>query len=211
VELLVASVIVSIGLLGVYGVLKQAMAVYTRTGAAWSRRDAADAIADTLAEAVDNSIAVQNMPAVAAKKLDRGWQCTVRGYCDSGMDSGVDKGLLARRFTYQTPDDGRAGTLTVQSRQVAGRHDLNRSPDQAAVTVEQLWPDTPEQLIGREIDSLSIRYRPADGSGGWSDEWNKKDKAVEADIRVTVGGQAAERSARQHAVPAKPSDEEGGQ
>jgi prepilin-type N-terminal cleavage/methylation domain-containing protein len=108
VELLVAAVIVSVALLGVYSVFVAAVEAESRTTARWQRRAVARAAADEIAASLEAATNLPGIPAIVAGPDEQGGyalQCLAQGV--GASDGSAPRPPLVRRL-YRWGDGAEA-------------------------------------------------------------------------------------------------------
>lgn len=203
VEIIVASQIVSIALLGVYGLLRQASHTHAESAAEWESRHHVAVVLEHLCSSVESSMWVGDLPAIEALKLeDRdGWSLTCTAFRGSGRRPGnLGSGLFRIRYEFRA-DTAQGGVLEMRSRKYAGSKDLSVPPNAKPVEERMLWETIEPIVIAEGIDEISIHYRRADSEGNWQDQWEADYARATARIRVRVAAEQQERVVSQNVSP----------
>jgi prepilin-type N-terminal cleavage/methylation domain-containing protein len=186
-ELLVASVVMSIALLGVYEMFRNTMSVEVAAAARWSARTAAQSAVDHVAYAVENATNSSKQPTFLAEistTSDRAFVCQLP--------------LERRRYAWRADGQGGRQTIFVQRKVSAGSADLSSgaegdSQDTSEGQDEQ-WGHVTQAVVAKGMDSFSIRFRALDDSSAeWKEDWQGPSGQVAVWIQAAVDNQTAER------------------
>ena len=200
VELMVASSIMIVALVGVYSVFQQALEVEERTAIRWKQRAAAGAVVDHLAEVTERCVNLSaDEPAIEGGRQSDGsytLTCTVASWL--GASSGTEPtSLQRRRYRWGFEAHDRTGSLELKALEYSGSSNLTPlpgAPDLAGLDEEQVWSLTNPVVIGTGLSALSVEYRRADDpEATWADHWDEPAGQVAVRIRATVGERMVER------------------
>jgi len=199
VELLVASVVMSVALLGVYSIFAQAMQVQSQTSVRWNEQAAAEAMVAHFADVLERCVNLPEVPALVAgpDSAGEGYFLTCcatsgRGGSSDPLDRG---GIQRRRYRWGFgSEEDRAGTIEVQTLSLAGTKIVSVWGEMEGGTEEEIWSRVPATVVGRRVGSLSVLYRKCnDPQSTWQDHWRGNAGEVAIWIRVGVGGETVER------------------
>lgn len=199
VEMLLAVVIASVALTGVYGLLRTALEIERRMHTTWTGRSAAESVVSEIATSVRNAAPAGERPAITGEPAEGGgWRMTCLTF----------RGGASKLCRYRWRPPGGAerqtdqpGMLHRQVRRFAGSQDLSEASRQADRTEQQRWARVPLELTARGLDELEISFAKLkhDGLAGWSNAWDKQEP-VGVRIRAVSGEQEVQRIALQRAV-----------
>jgi len=198
IEMMVACVIMTTALLGVYSCFKHFTAVEVRTSVRWNDRAAAEAIVAHLADTVEHGVILPGRQSVvlAEGEGDGGVDSltcymTVPGH-DPGRRGQV--GIQRRRYRWDfDAESDRSGTLELQTLYFAGTKNVSRIPGLEELSEEEVWDRVPAQTIGRRLD-LWIKCKPLDDpQAEWQKEWRGSVGKVAFWIHVRVADETLEK------------------
>lgn len=198
VELIVASLIATTALIGIYEVLQQVAAAERRTTQRWTDHAAAEAVVAELAHAVEHAIQFTDLPCIEGGDVAGGsTQLILNVASSSPGDSRATAPIRRRRYLWSNlRDSATAGALLVQTIDCAGARDIsNSTAARPGLMSEEVFADVPHVSIAQGIDKLTVRFRYLDASNRWSDRY-RGDGAVLVWITVRSGTQEVERFAR---------------
>ncbi len=213
IELVTASVLMGIILLGIYTVFKQSMAVEEQITKRWHTKAAAQQIADLLADSIENIVNVQGTsPLSAGKDEDFGGRqlsCTVMGG-DATEANPANSAMQWRRYRWGLNED-QAGQLLIQTRYFAGTIELLPVHVDEETTQDQLWNRVPLEVIAEDLKSINIHFRPKyNPDAEWKDKWGGIGTPILVRIKVAVGDTTVTRYVSPHVTLAVSSAEGGG-
>lgn len=196
-ELLVASMVITTALLGVYTLFKQAMAVESRAAVRWNEQAAAEALVRHIVEILEQCVNIPDTPAIVAGPDEDGGTysltCVVVG---SGFSGGRPEqvGLQRRRYRWNfDSDSGRTGTMELQTMYYAGTRNITAGAGHDELSEEEMWNRTPVEVIAKRVQHLSLRFRSLDDpQAPWQDRWNAPAGSVAVGVQAAVGGQSAD-------------------
>ena len=214
VELMVASVVMSALLLGVYGVLRQGLEVEARHRRASAER-AAEVVADQLAEAVRAVVQVGDWPTVWCGQNDgRGWVLMLtRGGQMGESDDSLAAAVRVQRYEWRAGGEGgvaesgaktsggegfsEAGVLTRQVLSLAGTVAIDGSGDPAVMALgweqPRRWAGAEVVEMGGGIEEMELSFLVREGGGGWRTRWEDAAGWPAVRVRVRCGSRWAER------------------
>lgn len=199
VELMVASTVMAVTLLGVYSVFQQAMRVEGRMAVRWNEASAASVVADHLADTLERCVNIAGLSTVKAGPDEAtGMQiltCTVATASSSPWGVAT-AGIERRRYHWGNEDSERKGTLELQAMPYAGSANIASFSQviDSEADDEQLWNRVQSQVIGKNISDISVHFRPVnDSDASWKAQWESDAGRVLIRIRVQVGRELAER------------------
>ena len=197
VELLLASVIVTIVLVGVYGVCRQALAVEARLNAIWRDRGQASSIVDHMAHSVVNTVSLPDMPGIRGG-LDPTSGHYILECVTSGGTVSLDKlpsdGRERRRYRWR-PSAAKEGSCVLEFQAIPYAGTVNLiAPEQTNGSENALpWTDVEPLVIGRGLDELDVQYLVLGDFGtGWQESYDKESTNVAVRIRARKGEQVSE-------------------
>lgn len=189
VELVVAMVVVSVALVGVFGIFQAVLAVESRTSGRAEQRAAARPVLDHLCSVLGAAVNLPGRPSLAGGVNDDGtcWlECVTFG--PGGAADTHEPGLQMRRYEWGGEKSPAAG-LVLRVQTCAGRANLTADPGD-----EGGWDRVPPRLVGGHFDSLSVRYRAAaDEQAEWQDRYSGKCGQVAVRVSVAAGDELVER------------------
>lgn len=195
VELLTATVVMALTLLGVYTVFRQALATEQSVSARWRERAAAEAVASHLADAIERLVHLPDTPPLVAEHDGEGGRQFV--FVMMGADWSADDpagAAIQRRRYWWSQSEAVRGQLQLQIIPLAGTADVAPDPQTAELQGPQRWAAVPPEVIAEDVDEVSIEFRPRDDTrAAWSKDWKEPEEPFAARIRVRVGGQTVER------------------
>lgn len=202
VELLVATVVMSFTLLGVYTVFRQSLLVEESVTSSWRERSEASVVAEYFVNYLQRAVQLDNYPLIQGGPMEnkRGYELIFTASGSTPNPSEPTRAALQRcRFTWGGEEEFE-GVLTVQVIPLAGTTDLGLSAAAQGQAFDdmQRWALTPTVVIADGIDDISIDYRPADDpAADWTNRWQSEDTTPLIRVRVVRGLYTTER----HVVP----------
>lgn len=198
VEFMVAGVIVTVALTGIYAFFRETMECESRVSVRWHDRGTARVIAGHLAKALEQAVNLPEVPAVVVESDGNDGKQTLTCVVDSGARSvgGAYGGLERRRYRWDFPeDDERAGTLELQTMIYGGTRNLELIRGLDELPAEEVWNRLPITVIGRRLEDLVVTCSTLSGSQSKSSEHQDGHVGdVLISVRVTVGAETIERS-----------------
>ena len=208
VELMVATVVSSLVVLGVYGVLRQAQAAERAVTEHWTGERLASSVAIRVAEVVDRAVALPGQPAVTggvtatgaagSEVSPSGWLllCVAPG-SDLGTAELERAGWLWR-YDWEPEQDGprlNGGSGPTKIRLLRRRLPLSGStlisPDMPTTTAddaggspsilpEAAWSAVPAEVVATGLDGFDAAFRLIGGgnSGEWGGGWDASEEGV---------------------------------
>lgn len=198
VELLVATVVMSFTLLGVYTVFRQSLFLEESVTSRWRDRAEASVVADYLADHFEQAIRLDSYPLIRGGPIENepGQEllCTVSGG-RPGLSNPTAAAIQRYRFAWGG-NDKLEGQLDMQAIPFAGTTDLGlpEGTEDQEFSDTQRWALVPPIKIAEGIDSIQITYRPVDNpEADWKNRWASSDSLPLVRIRVRTGQYTAER------------------
>ena len=196
-EVLVASVVISVALLGVYALLQHALAAESRSAKEWRAHGQAQTLAAELADAIEQAVKTERIPALVAMadpsgSGDRLLTCMTN-------PSSAGGGYELRRYRWRPGADAdHPGRLELQVMRYAGSVNLtdktaaaDESSEDASLS-EEAWGRVPATVIGHDVDALTVEFRSVGKrAAGWTSQW-RGSAPVTARVRVTIGDRSEE-------------------
>jgi len=179
-ELLVASVVTSVALLGIDGLFFHALEVEARSSSRWSAGDRVEAVAAGLTSALESAVNQSGVRTLVVGRVgDRG------GYMICQTPSG-----RLRYAWRRDPSDG-THALTLQTKLFSGTHDVTiGGASGEGVGEQEKWDSIPAQTVAKGLEDFSMTVHPLDrASGGGDGGYAGPVGAVAVDIRLAFGGQ----------------------
>lgn len=183
-ELLVASILGTLVLLGAYKALLQATHVDDRMTNAWTPRRQADAVLRHIASSLRHTV---NIPE------------TLSLYGGPPQDEGnytlmcFSKDQLLR-YQWNSPQEEENGLLKFKTVIFSGSVPISSVTSGESWKEDQSWDDIDSIIIGRRIDAFSVTYRDAQNTDApWQNSWDGPVGNVAIRVRVTIQGQTFER------------------
>lgn len=192
VELLVASVVVTTTLTGVYAVFQHAMKIEAQATLGWNNHAAAEAVVTHLAEALEHAVNIPNIPTIEGGPDGEHGEYSIKCMI---VAPGYRASLQRRRYRWGfNADSQKTGTIELQTMIYAGSKNVTPFSSRGQLSEQQAWDQVEPKLVGKYLDAVSIQYRPLDDAGsGWNGRWSGRAGKVAVRIRASVGGQAVER------------------
>jgi hypothetical protein len=200
-ELLVAGVIVSTVLLGVYEMFRQTLGIEHGVNVPTTDRAAARALADHLEEALMTTVVVPPLTSVECHrdKTNGEYELTcLVGPSGVHPQQADHAALQMRRYRWGfAREDARAGTVRMQTLFYAGTANITPGASRGDIEDEARWAQRPAAVVARRIDRMDIRFLPASEFNApqaqWKSAWDAPVGRVAISIKVQVGDQVVER------------------
>lgn len=197
-EIVVACVVVTAALLGVYGLFRQATDAQARTTIRLRDRDAAQAAADHLAAVLSHGVRLSEDLSL---ELGRDGQTRIRflrvAVCGSPAwgDDAVRRSTHVRLYEWDFPaDDPRFATLTLRMQPYAGTRNLSPGYREGETDEGRLWDSMPAATVAANLRRLTVAVREIDRrSGGWRGSMRRPEHPLAARITARVGDETVER------------------
>lgn len=200
-ELLVASVVTAIALIGVYDTLKRALDIERRMTVDDGDRAAAQAVCDHLVDVLGRAVNVGDEPAIVCRPPKEGsvgsLECRVGPV---GCSAFAATGLCVTRLRYTwgfEEGDEQAGCLLVQALPYAGSANIAPIDDLEELEDEALWEAVMPSAVGRRLARFQVRFKPLaefhDVEAKWKGSWSGQAGATAILVTVKVGDAEIER------------------
>lgn len=199
VELMVASTVLTIALLGVYSIFHQALHVEGRASVRWQQQAAAEAVAEHLARTLERAINVSaEMPTLAAGP-DEGeavYQLTCFVLDAPGLHAtGPRPGIHWHRYRWPLEPEEAGLPLLRQTVHWAGSVNVTAGASVDGVDDSDPWADVHPQVVASEVDDVTLRFgRASDPQARWRERWSGFVGDVAIRIQVRVGRAEAKRT-----------------
>jgi hypothetical protein len=200
VELLVASVVLTTALLGVYALFKQALVVDRRAGEPSRQRAQALAVAEHLAAVVRQAVNISDGVAISAGPLaDGGYEFTCMTVAGEGGPAGSARLM---RYLWRHEEDGEAtpradagnGVLSVRTMMHSGTTNISREFARGAVDMDVAWERIAPVVLARGLNLFEVRFRSLAGQGQqWQDRFEGNVGDLIVGLRVGVGQSVVEK------------------
>jgi hypothetical protein len=186
-ELIVASVVATLILLGAVAVLRQTRAVEIMITGGWQDRQRANALADHLADRLASAINLKDQPAVVLASTGDGHQQVT--ITSAGLDH---RDVAMAAYRIQWPSQGPV-VVTEQAVPYAGTVPIPvwLTPEASG---DALWLGAPIDTIADHIDRVSVSVRSlSDPPNSWKQEWKGQVGDVMFQVDVLSGSQDVQR------------------
>lgn len=193
-----ASFITTTAFLGVYTVFKQVLDMEKNTRLRWHNQSQAESIVTHIAETLDSCLNLPDIPALFGgpdpKQGGYFLRCLVDGKGYSGGSS-TWNGMRRRHYSWNTgTEENNQYSVELQELKYAGTRMLSPITGLEDLDEEQIWLGVPAQTIGKNVDAISILYKPIDDVvASWQGDWKGPVGNVAVWIKVECQGQLAER------------------
>lgn len=192
IEMLVASFVVSLLLIGVYAVLRQGVELEQRYTAGWRERTAADAIARLIARDFERALIVGETATIVAFGSDTSTTLTMT--LSAGHEGARGAGPIEVRYQWTSSDR----KVVRRWRPMAGSRDIGLPRADADSRSETRWRGTPGEVIGDGVQLLQIELRERQpASSAWLRRWDGPADAL-VRVLVRVGDTTATRISSTH-------------
>lgn len=180
-ELLVASVASCLVLFGAYRTLLQGRFVEERNTGKWVAQNAATAVVRQIVNSLENIVNLPEHASLVGKSVEEGngyiLQCT-------------NHGQLLQYHWYGPQDEQNQGILERKQILYAGSSAICPAQPDLDGQGDQLWEHIEPEIIAKNVDALTIRFRPADDPDAtWENSWSSSVGNVLVAVQVTVDGQ----------------------
>lgn len=206
VELVVASVITTTALLGVYTLLQQSLEAETRAETRWRSRTQAELTASLLVSVLEQGVNLSDEPTVRAGSSPDG---AGRLICLSAAKvhttgNRLSGGFQWMRFEWGQSKETSLGdsqhavsakgiVLKMQSVAAAGSVVLSPSREQAQTPGEpRFWTNATPIVLANGLDALEVQFQEINGSG-WENSFEGSVGSVMIRIRAKVGEEMVEK------------------
>lgn len=198
VELVVASLVMVVALIGVYALFGQVMAAEGGATARAGQRAAARAVVDHLADALEQVVVLADVQPIRGEPDADAGGYVLTCVVGAGTPSGV---VQRRRYAWQPPgaavgtigaDSVAHGTVTLTVLSQAGTVPIAPIEGAAADSAVDRWSLAPTRVIGTGVEDLSVTFRAGDDAR-WQRRWSGRPGAVLVRVSARVGGQTVER------------------
>jgi len=193
---MVACVVVSIALIGVYGIFREAMSMEKNASRLWDDRAAAAAVVAHLAETLEHAVNLPGVPAIVGKPGEEENEYVLTCTAVSAGHVAGARGLTKRRRYRWTcdPEDAGAGCLKLQTLTYAGTKNVTAIDGLAGLDEKQTWERAEVKVIAGRLKRMSVSYKPVNTPDAeWTDRWHGRAGRVMVRISVTVGNRKCER------------------
>ena len=183
VELLIASVVVSTALTGIYALFRHAMDVEAKIALKWNEQDAAMTILDHLSEAITDVINLPNTKSI---------------YLSSNSEGGVlicQTVTQRRRYRWYRKEEETNFTLELQTIHFSGEKSISLGVDWMGEDSQGVWENVAVTIIGQKIQSISLSCCSLkENSCNWKNNWNDMSGKVAFRLEIGVGSQVVSRT-----------------
>ena len=166
IELILANVILSIALIGIYSVFDRAVALETRTTAAMQDYATARHIVEMIAADLEQAVNIADTDAIAGRQGEdkEGLVLTyLVGGATGELSGGGRATMQMRRYTWRPgKSEKTGGTLVLQVLAYAGSQILlpdAQSAQRLQSAEERIWDTLPQTVIAKNVAAISMRYR----------------------------------------------------
>ncbi len=194
VELMVATTVMSIALLGVHSIFHHALDSEAAATVRWNQAASAQTVVEHLAQALRQCVNVPGLQALSAGTDAAGARVLVC-VVSSGWEAGPT--IERRRYRWNDPADEQDGTLRMKRLLYCGSAlgtPLCGATDAAAPDDAQLWLAVPGHVVATRLDELSVQIRVRDDAGGaWQVDWVGRSGNVVLKVHARVGAESAQQ------------------
>lgn len=195
VELLMASFVISVALLGVYGLFKQTMEVEAKLTLDMYHQSRAEQVADFLADQMERCINLKDVETLRAQSGEQGsfleFTAVGKGFSGDGFDT---KGVVRQRITWQLNEAQSGYVVKRQIMKYAGKTNLTFQDESQAD-----WNALPATELFRQVDALEIEFQDIEKSPG---RWQKEYAGAAGTVAVRVKAASGERICQRIVLPA---------
>ena len=190
VELLMASFIVSIALLGVYSLFQQTLEVEGKMSLNMLHQNRAVQVVGYLAEELKRCINLPDMDTIQMSYTPQAgsfeWVAVGKGFSGSSFES---QGIVRKRITWKLNAAQDAYTLNQQVMRYAGTSNMSFTDESQAN-----WNILPVTELFHEIDALEVEIQKTDQpQGGWLKEYQGEASHVAIRIKAVSGERDCQR------------------
>lgn len=194
-ELLMASLVISVALLGVYGLFKQTMEVEAKLTLDMYHQSRAEQVADFLADQMDRCINLKDVETLRAQSGEQGsfveFTAVGKGFTGEGFDT---KGVVRQRLTWQLNEAKSGYVVKRQIMKYAGKTNLTFQDESQAD-----WSALPATELFHQVDALEIEFQDMEKSRG---HWQKEYAGAVGTVAVRVKAASGERICQRIVLPA---------
>lgn len=190
-ELIVATVVMSIALLGIQTVFTRLMGLQADKITAWNDNAQATVVADYLAQIIERATPASGYPSITAT----GQELRCMSALAPAAADPVAPGTTAMYRLRWGLEDEQAGMLgqkwvLFSGDQIISPHVEGFEPDEP-----QFWEPIPEQWIARRLSGITMRFRHVADTDDprWFTRWSGNPGDVEVRIEVRLGSERIER------------------
>jgi prepilin-type N-terminal cleavage/methylation domain-containing protein len=191
VELIVATVVMAIALLGVQATFNHLMEVEANKSVAWSDQAQVGAVADYFEQIIEQATPVHGFSAIQADTHEL--VCLAIPAASRSVPAIEGTTAMYRlRWGDQVAE---AGTIEQQRVLLSGDQIISpRNPD-IAVDDPAFWQQYASSLVASGVSSIGLRFRAigAPDDVPWTDKWAGNPGSIEVRISVRIGTVSAQR------------------
>jgi prepilin-type N-terminal cleavage/methylation domain-containing protein len=186
VEVLMASIIISVALLGVYSLFQQAIDMEAKMRLSMYHRDRAEEVVDYFADALERCINLKDVETVRSGGSEQGafleFTAVNKGFW-------VRQCVVRQRITWQQTQTQKGYTVQRQAMMYAGITNVTFANESQ---VE--WDSLSTTELFSQVDALEIEFKETDQpSGGWRKEYNGPGGQIAIRIQAASGDRKAQR------------------
>lgn len=199
VELMVASSVLTIALLGVYSIFHQAQHVEGRSSVRWQQQAAAEAVAEHLAQTLERTVNLSSsMPTLNAGPDEDGthYQLTcVVGSAPGLYATGYRPTIQWHRYRWPLERDEDGMSVSRQTTLWNGAVNVTAEQSGGALGDADPWAGTRSHVVASQVQGITLRFRRAsDPEAQWRGRWSGPVGDVVIRIQVRVGQARAQRT-----------------
>ncbi len=181
-ELLVASVVVSFALTGVYALFRHAMDVEARAAVSWNDHEAASAVANHMLTIVANAVSIPDTDTIVLEAGDEGGVFI----CQTSS--------RRNRYRWYKDADEQEYTLELQTMFFSGEKCISPNIEWDRQGGAGHWDKIDPVIIGRRLKDIRVQCQLLKELGGaWRNSWKGASADVAIKCVVTVGDQTVQR------------------
>jgi len=189
-EMLVASFILVIALLGIYEMYEQAVLAEATTTKMLVDSASSAAVADRLAADIETAVDLARVPGVAG-----GAVAGTTGHQMICLHTAPRGALRMDRYSWEPPKDPASPSkLMMQEMIWCGTRDIDSARSDENDIASPPWDRIPKTQIA-EVSALAVQYQPAGILSKPSEKWNGPAAGVLVAVRVTIGNETVTRIA----------------
>lgn len=190
VEMVVASVVMSICLIGFYSFVKQPLSAETEITRKHQAQQLAAAVVNQMADSMEQALCLPDAPTFSAGTDSQGHHeltCVA-----SGPPLPEQPNIQLNRYTWGPSADQDGIEVRMQRRLFFGSKEV--SAGQKDQLDADNWQSITPQLVGQGLSKFSVQFRPLAQSGDqWLDRWSGASGQVAIRVHAEVADQAVER------------------